>query len=208
MRDRTACFTGHRTIPVGQYDTLLHRLENAIIRLIGRGYRFFGAGGALGFDTMAAQSVLSLREQYPHIRLILVLPRLSQSRNWNASDQKIYERIKSEADKVVYTSQAYTRDCMYRRNRHLVDCSSACVCYLTQSTGGTAYTVAYAWRKGLEIINIAQEGSTSSSPGVASRLCKPFFHPMSRGDCLPHSRFGSPNVPKIRTLFRTIHHFT
>ena len=44
---------------------------------------------------------------------------------------------------------------MQKRNRHLVDNSSACICYLTKSAGGTAYTVNYARRMGLRIINIA-----------------------------------------------------
>ena len=155
MRDRTVCFTGHRKIPAGQYDILLQRLKDTIVHLISRGYRFFGTGGASGFDTMAAQAVLELRKQYPHIRLILVLPCLAQAKSWNASDRAIYEHIKGQADKIVYTSLANTRGCMHRRNRHLVDCSSVCICYMTESTGGTAYTVSHAQKQGLEIINIA-----------------------------------------------------
>lgn len=34
---------------------------------------FFGAGGALCFDTVAAQTVIRLKDKYPKIRLILVL---------------------------------------------------------------------------------------------------------------------------------------
>ena len=32
---------------------------------------------------------------------------------------------------------------------------SVCVCYLNRESGGTAYTVRYAGKKGLEIINLA-----------------------------------------------------
>lgn len=155
MKDRTACFTGHRFIPADQYDTINGRLTEVIISLIHKGYRFFGAGGALGFDTMAAQAVLMLRHQYPHICLILVLPCLSQARRWSEHDQAVHERIKAHADKVVYTAQEYSKGCMHRRNRHLVDNSSACICYLTEMTGGTAYTVRYALTQGIEVINIA-----------------------------------------------------
>ena len=45
---------------------------------------------------------------------------------------------------------------MQKRNRHLVDNSSICICYLTKPTGGTAYTVNYARRCSLQILNIAQ----------------------------------------------------
>lgn len=155
MKERTACFTGHRTIPFLQRRKIEKRTEEAMIEAIEQGYRFFGAGGALGFDTLAAQTVLRLRKTYPQIKLILVLPCLSQTRGWRPEDIAEYERIKAAADKVVYTSQEYTRDCMFKRNRHLVDNSSLCIAYLTENTGGTAYTVDYARSKGLIIRNVA-----------------------------------------------------
>ena len=123
--------------------------------MIDRGIRFFGAGGALGFDTLAAQTVLRLKKKYPDIKLILVLPCLTQARGWPTEDVEEYERIKAQADKVIYTAQEYTKGCMHKRNRHLVDHSSVCVCYLTKDNGGTAYTVDYAEKRGLEIINLA-----------------------------------------------------
>jgi len=156
MKDRTACFTGHRRIPAEQYDSINERLTQSIISLIHKGYRFFGTGGALGFDTMAAQAVLMLKYQYPHICLILVLPCRTQTRGWSEHDRAVYEYIKVRADKVVYTAQQYSTGCMHKRNRHLVDNSSACICYLSQNTGGTAYTVNYARMHGLEVINIAE----------------------------------------------------
>ena len=155
MKERTACFTGHRTIPFLQRRKIEKRTEEALIEAIKQGYQFFGAGGALGFDTLAAQTVLRLKETYPHIKLILVLPCLSQTRGWRPEDIAEYERIKAAADKVVYTSQEYTRDCMFKRNRHLVDNSSLCIAYLTENSGGTAYTVDYARFKGLIIKNVA-----------------------------------------------------
>lgn len=109
MRKRTCCFTGHRSIPPGERRQLARRLEETVLRLYQRGVRYFGAGGALGFDTLAAQAVLNLREECPGIRLILVLPCPSQTKGWKPEDTAEYERIKSQADKVVYTSQEYTQ---------------------------------------------------------------------------------------------------
>lgn len=85
-----------------------------------------------------------------------MLPCRSQTRGWSQTDIDIYEEIKRRADKVTYTSENYFRCCMQKRNRHLVDNSSICICYLTKPTGGTAYTVNYAHRCGLQIFNIAQ----------------------------------------------------
>lgn len=154
MRDKTVCFTGHRKIPPEKLKDVSQRLRVTLIQLIEKGYLYFGVGGALGFDILAEQTVLDLKRQYPQIKLILVLPCLSQTKGWSNENVRIYERIKKQADKVVYTSREYTRDCMYRRNRHLVDNSSVCVCYLKESTGGTAYTVKYACDKGIVIKNL------------------------------------------------------
>ena len=136
---RTACFTGHRELPAEYLPEISKRLEDILVALIEQGYCYFGAGGALGFE----------------IRLILVLPCLNQTRGWPQEDIDTYEEIKRCADKVTYTSEHYFRGCMQKRNRHLADNSRACICYLTKPTGGTAYTVDYARRMGLRIINIA-----------------------------------------------------
>lgn len=155
VRDYTCCFTGHRALPPEERGAIAYQLEQTVIMLIQAGIRFFGAGGARGFDTLAAQTILKLRRKYPHIKLILVLPCLSQTQGWWDEDIKVYESIKTAADKVTYTSEKYTQGCMHKRNRHLVDHSSICVCYLTEDRGGTAYTVNYAKKQGLKVINLA-----------------------------------------------------
>jgi len=139
-----------------QIHTIMKNLKKVIVNLIEQGYCFFGAGGALGFDTIAAQTILDLKQDYPRIKLVLVLPCPSQADHWREKDKTIYEEIKAKADKVVYIAQKYTRDCMFARNRHLVDNSSVCICYLTERSGGTAYTVEYALKKGLKTINLAK----------------------------------------------------
>lgn len=156
MREKTCCFTGHRLIPQKELEGIKWRLERTIIDLYGRGIIYYGAGGARGFDSLAAETVLRLRDNgYPRLRLILVLPCLNQTKGWRAEDIARYTKIKHRADKTVYTSQEYTPGCMHKRNRHLVDNSSVCICYQTQPKGGTAYTVHYAQDRGLDILNVA-----------------------------------------------------
>ena len=155
MKSKTCCFSGHREIPPEKRTEIIGRLERIIISLYQKGVQYYGAGGALGFDTIAAQTVIRLRESCPGIKLILVLPCLTQTRGWRPEDVAEYEYIKAQADKVVYTGQQYTSGCMHKRNRHLVDNSSVCICYLTRNSGGTAYTIRYAKKRNLEIINIA-----------------------------------------------------
>ena len=155
-RPKTAFFAGHRKLP-SDTEQISAALEKELTALIESGYRFFGAGGATGFDTVAALSVLKLREKYPHIRLILVMPHRAQAKRWSKKDIAVYEDIMGRADKVVYISDEFTRDCVYRRNRHFINGSSMCICYLSREDSGTEKTVRVARKEGLQIINIAEK---------------------------------------------------
>lgn len=156
MKNKTCCFSGHRHIPEAELKKVREKLYQVIDMLINEGIIYFGSGGALGFDTLAAETVLDLKKKYPHIKLIMVYPCKEQTRFWKSDDIEKYIEIKRQSDKVVYVSESYDRECMFKRNRHLVDCSCYCICYLTKNVGGTAYTVNYAQQKRLGIINIAQ----------------------------------------------------
>ena len=157
MKENSCCFTGHRNIPHTQFTQIAHELNKLIDSFIHDGITYFYAGGALGFDTLAAQAVIRAKEKYPHIKLILLLPCKSQARFWESEDIAKYEKIKENADEVRYVSAEYTKACMFERNRALVDSSSICVCYLNTASGGTAYTVRYAMSKGLRIINMTKK---------------------------------------------------
>lgn len=157
MREESCCFTGHRSLPPARQEAIARRLEQTVADLYQRGVRNYYAGGALGFDTLAAQTVLRLRDRCPGMRLLLALPCPTQAKGWKPGDAAEYERIKHLADETVYVSQAYTSGCMYRRNRYLVDHSAICLCYLTQGRGGTAYTVRYAVEQGVKVVNLAGE---------------------------------------------------
>ena len=155
MRPMTCCFTEHRSLAPWEQLLITRRLARLLPLLAAQGVRYFGVGGALGFDTLAAQAVLKLRQNHGQIKLILVLPCADQAQKWSASDIQTYESIKIAADKVTCLSPAYVPGCMYKRNRHLVDHSGVCVCYLRKASGGTAYTVRYARQQGIPVWNVA-----------------------------------------------------
>ena len=157
MRGKTCCFSGHRRLPPERREAIAAATEAAVRTLIAEGFCYFGVGGAVGFYTLAAETVLRLREDFPQIRLIAVLPCADQAVYWSAEDRFVWERIRERADKVVCLRERYTPDCMKERDRHLVDHSDVCVCYLTQYGGGTGYTVSYAVRRGLRVVNVAEE---------------------------------------------------
>ena len=151
----TVCFTGHRDIEFNKALHIPSRLKSLMEELIAHGARSFRAGGALGFDMIAALCVLELKEKHPDIRLDLKLPCKSQADAWSEVDQRAYNSILAQADSIEYTSEHYVPWCMHERNRRLVNGSQVCIAYLLKSKGGTAYTYNYALKKGLKVINLA-----------------------------------------------------
>ena len=165
MHESSCSFTGHRRIPQDDFfETCKSGCKKFIKQLIKQGITTFYCGGALGFDTLAAQAVLKTRRFQPQVKLILALPCRDQAEQWREADRLLYESIKRRADEVVYLSERYTRGCMFERNRYMVDHSDVCICYCTNGQGGTAYTVKYARRRGIPVINLAEEGGDQKIP--------------------------------------------
>ncbi len=148
------CFTGHREIPYREKKELKEALSREIDTAIEGGASDFCCGGALGFDTLAAETVLKKKETNPEIKLILILPCRNQDKYWSYEDRKKYEEIKSLADDIIYTASTYYNGCMQVRNKALVDRSDICIAYLRKLTGGSASTVKYAEKCGIKIIHI------------------------------------------------------
>ena len=163
---KTVAFTGHRPekLPWGTNDnspegTLFKfRLREALEYLIGRGYVNFLSGAARGFDTIAAEIVISLREVYPWVRLTVVLPCADQAARWNAEDKRRWDNIVHNSDHVETLAPVYDKSCMFRRNRYLVDNADLVLAaYHKGSTGGTAMTVDYARKQGVKVRRLSFE---------------------------------------------------
>ena len=150
----TVCFTGHRLISYEDAVKLPPLLEKVLTDLIHRGATVFRAGGAIGFDTVAALKVLELRERYPHIRLELILPCRNQAERWEDMAVKIYHYILERADSHRFLFDTYFEGCMLERDRLLVEGSDVCVAFCNRGRGGTAYTLDLALQSGTEVINV------------------------------------------------------
>ncbi len=85
----------------------------------------------------------------------MVLPCAHQVCHWPERDEQRYAHLIVQSDEVRVLSQIYYDGCMMVRNRHMVDRSSLCICYLDKPKGGTMSTAAYACKKGLTIVNLA-----------------------------------------------------
>ncbi len=149
------CFTGHRSIDPSERERLSEVLDGIVEKLCESGVTVFRAGGAVGFDTLAALNVINKKKKYPHVQLHLYLPCKNQTEKWNGYNMKAYEFIMANADKVIYTSEEYTKWCMLHRDRCMVDGAQFCVAFCRKSEGGTAYTLKYAKDHGVRTINIA-----------------------------------------------------
>jgi uncharacterized phage-like protein YoqJ len=150
----TVCFTGHRQISNEDIVRLPLLLDRVLVELCERGATTFRAGGAIGFDTLAALKVLELKDRYPHIRLELILPCRNQTEKWEDTAIRTYRYIMGQADSCRILYEHYFDGCMLERDRRLVEGSDVCVAYCTRSRGGTAYTFTQALRAGLEVINL------------------------------------------------------
>lgn len=102
MRRNACCFTGHREIPPEDREPLRAALLSEIQRLYAeKGVTEFYTGGARGFDTMAAEAVLKIREALP-VRLHLILPCKGQSDRWHFAEKRRYREILKQADTAEF----------------------------------------------------------------------------------------------------------
>lgn len=151
----SCAFTGHRFIKSSKFLELSELLDDKILEIAGQGYKYFLCGGALGFDTLAATSVLRAKKIFKDIKLYLVLPCKTQQSKWRNNDKVIYEKILELADNVFYIGDSYTPGCLMQRNRALVDNSDLLVSYVVRDFGGSHYTKNYAISKNKENIELA-----------------------------------------------------
>lgn len=154
MKNNVCCFTGHRAIRDEDANSIIGAIDAQIDRLVGMGVRTFRSGGAMGFDTLAALCVIKHRQKNPDVRLALFLPCRDQARLWEEYEKSVHEYIIANADEVIYTSDEYWDGCMLHRNRLMVEGTSYCIAYCNRARSGTAYTVSYAEKRGIEIIHL------------------------------------------------------
>ncbi len=149
----SVCFSGHRNIPAANAAAIAQSLRYHVERLVKLGYTDFYAGGAIGFDMLAAYIVLETRGA----RLHLLLPAKGYTKSWPSEEISFLKSLADAADSVTYVSEEFNRSCYHARNRELVRHGDILICYLTEQKGGTFYTRGLAEKKGIEIIDIAKE---------------------------------------------------
>lgn len=162
---RTLGFTGHRPARLGGYDerlpvwvNLRKVLYRETLEAVKQGFYTFISGMALGYDTIAAEVVLELREQLPDlgIELVAAVPFEGQERKWPAASQARYRGLLAKADYVhTVCTPGFAPWKMHRRNEWIVDnCSLLLALWDGIEDGGTFRCVEYAKRVGREVVTI------------------------------------------------------
>ena len=152
-KTKTCAVSGHRKLFTFDCKDMLYKV---FLRAIDRrNIDTFLCGMALGFDTLCFHVLEEIKKE-KNIKIIACVPCENQAEKWSPSSKKEYERMLKVADDVVLISKEYTPSCMFMRNRFMVDNASILIAYLTKNYGGTFFTVDYAKKKGLNIVNMAE----------------------------------------------------
>ena len=155
----TCFFSGHRIMEKKEMALSKSLLREEILNRIHQGVTRFITGGAIGFDTMAAEAVLDLKADYNDIKLALYLPCKNHFAKWHFRDIERFNEIKEQADEVKYVYEGkYIPGCMQMRNSAMVKDSDFGIVYFRGCTNsGSAQTVKLAKDRGVPFVNIFDE---------------------------------------------------
>ena len=151
MEGKSCFFIGHREAD----ERLLPRLEMVVARLIREeNVRYFYVGGYGGFDRVAVAAVRRMKQKYPDITLMLVLPYHPAERPTEAPDgfDGTYH-----PDGLESTPKRYA---IVRANRIMVDTCDWLVCYVRHGASNSRKLLDYAEHLNnmglIQIVNVAK----------------------------------------------------
>lgn len=162
QKEKTVCFTGHRKLPSGEnLVKLKEKLENEIIIVLKEGYETFLFGGALGWDMLCAEVMLSIKKRFPisTIHVVAVIPFRDQEKIWSSDDQKRYVSILSECDEILVLNEKYHAQCYKVRNQFMINQSTRVIGYYSgEFRTGTGQTVRMAEARNIKVVNLYENG--------------------------------------------------
>ena len=160
---KPACsFTGHRAakLPWGFNEQdprcvqLKQQIYDAIDAIYDSGIRHYICGMANGCDMYFGEAVLELKKVKKDVTLEAAVPFAGQADHWKGPEKSRWQRIYQGSDYITVVSKSYTRDCMTKRNRYMVDNCNVLLAAYNGSKGGTQNTILYAIRSKKEVIQI------------------------------------------------------
>lgn len=157
--------TGHRPNKLAGYDLghqfyvrLQARLEALLVEGLGKHEHLsLHSGMALGADTVWSMAALNVREQHrDRISFVAEVPVMTQSQRWPSRvDRDRWASHLAVADEVHVYAQAYSPQCLWARNRAMIDAAQLLLAVWDgQPGGGTAGAVDYAQKHGVRVYRI------------------------------------------------------
>lgn len=164
------CGFGHRVLLMDVEKPLRAVLERLVEE---RGVRVFYTGGMGEFDELFARTVRSMKQDFPSLRLVLVMPYLTQkiaigkSHSGAAYGGQIaraiydgpghgwYEALYDEILIPAELEVVHPKAAIGLRNRWMVDRSDVVIAALHRDFGGAAEAVRYAEKRGKEVVRIS-----------------------------------------------------
>jgi len=140
----TVTFCGHGDIQYGS--EIKKKLYEMLENLINQGADEFLLGGYGNFDMMAAHTVRDLKEQYPNIQSVFVMPYLNREYDTALYDETIYPDIEHIPKRLA----------IIKRNEYMVDAADVVIAYVEHGWGGAAKTMMYAIKKGKQIVSLCE----------------------------------------------------
>lgn len=133
----TACFVGQRFCKL---DRITYNVikSNAKYAITDNHVTEFLVGNRCKFDRVAASAVRSLKKDYPHIKLYLVVPKVTR---------KVL-RPENEYDKILVHKVSKPRFCTAKKiYKYMIDESELVISYVEKTIGHSAQAERYAKKK-------------------------------------------------------------
>ena len=144
----TCALTGHRALPEDFDENALYDKLNELIEL---GCTKFLCGMACGFDLRALRCLIDLRMKY-RFEIEACIPYRGHDAKFSAEEKKLLKKGLELCDRVTVLFEHYRAGCFLARNRYMVEHADAVLAYCKKEQSGTAYTVDYAFKKGVPVI--------------------------------------------------------
>lgn len=163
------CGFGHRVMLMDVEKPLRAVLERLVAE---RGVAVFYTGGMGEFDELFARTVRSMKRECPSLRLVLVMPYLTQKiaigkkkdgtvyggqitrATFDGPGHGWYEALYDEILIPAELDGVHPKAAIGLRNRWMVDRSDIVIAALHRDFGGAADAVRYAEKRGKEVVRI------------------------------------------------------
>lgn len=144
----TCALTGHRELP---RDFDKSALYDRLRLLLEGGCENFLCGMAEGFD-LEALSCLVWFKREKEICIEACLPYEGFGKGFSPKYRNMFEELLPRCDRKTVLFPVYRDGCFLARDRYMVDRADILLAYCTKPTGGAAYTVRYAGKKGVPVL--------------------------------------------------------